>query len=215
VFARIVGGAVAFVVAGGLAAQAQNLPWPSAQPQQPGPSNAPWPTSAPSQAPGQAPGQAPMTMGPGPGPGGPPGLGGPSLTPEQQDCLRQFTGYRSEVEKRAMAAQAEAKKKPTREKMCELVTAYSAAETKWIKFSDTNMKRCGIPAQAIEQIKGVHTHTLEAKKKLCAPGPAQAGPVAPSLSDALGGNLQPTTDETKKPKRGGTMDTLTGPISGR
>jgi hypothetical protein len=97
--------------------------------------------------------------------------------------------------------------------MCEMVTAYSSAEAKWIKYSETNMARCAIPAQAIGQIKMVHVHTLDAKKKLCAPGPAQAGPAAaPSLSDALGANQPPTSDETKKPKRGGTMDTLTGNV---
>jgi hypothetical protein len=206
VLARVL--AVAFAAAGGaLAAQAQTLPWPSNAPQ-PGPANAPWPTNAPAQPPAM----------PGPGPGGPgapgaPGvMGGPSLSATQQDCLRQFTGYRSEVEKRALAAQAESKRKPTREKMCEMVTAYSAAETKWIKFSEANLARCAIPPQAISQIKSVHAHTLEAKKKLCAPGPAQAAVAAPSLSDALGATPQPTNDETKNPKRGGTMDTLMGPV---
>jgi hypothetical protein len=140
-------------------------------------------------------------------------MGGPGPTPAQQQCMQDFTGYRGEVEKRAKAAEAESKKKPTREKMCELVTLYSAAEGKWLKFSETNMAKCGIPPQAIEQIKAVHVHTLEAKKNLCKPGPTQAAaPSTPSLSDALGASLQPNNDEQKKRKTGGVMDTLTGNV---
>jgi hypothetical protein len=146
-----------------------------------------------------------MSMGPGPGP-----------TPEQQKCLQEFTGYRGEVEKRARAAEAEGHKKerPTREKMCELITGYSTAEFKWLKFAEINSSKCGIPPQIIEQIKTVHVRTAETRKKLCAPGPAQAaGPATPSLSDALGASLVPTDDDqVKKRKPGGTMDTLTGPV---
>jgi hypothetical protein len=197
-----------------IAAQAQTLPWPSAAPQQQQPASAPWPTDQPA-----APASMPAPSMPAPsmaGPGmGAPGMtmGGPGPTPEQQQCMQEFTGYRGEVEKRAKAAEAESRKKPTREKMCELVTLYSAAETKWLKFSETNVAKCGIPPQAIEQIKAVHVHTMEAKKKLCAPGPAQAAaPSTPSLSDALGASLQPNNDEQKKRKTGGVMDTLTGNV---
>jgi hypothetical protein len=142
-------------------------------------------------------------MGPGPGP-----------TPEQQKCLQEFTSYRTEVEKRAKAAEAESHKKPTREKMCELITGYSTAEFKWLKFVEANLSKCGIPPQVVEQIKTVHVRTAETRKKLCAPGPAQAqGPATPSLSDALGASLQPDEDQEKKKRKvGGTMDTLTGPV---
>jgi hypothetical protein len=139
-------------------------------------------------------------------------MGGPGPSAEQQKCVQQFQTYRADVEKRARAAEAEAKKRPTRERMCELVGLYSTAEFKWIKFSESNMVKCGIPKQAIEQIRQVHVHTVEAKKKLCAAGPAQAAPATPSLSDALGASLQPTTEEPKKRKVGGTMDTLTGNV---
>ncbi len=202
VLTRVLPLALAVTGCAAVAAQAQTLPWPSAPPQQQQPAAAPWPSQP----------AAPAAM---PAPGGPGMmLGAPGPTPEQQQCLRDFSGYRQEVEKRAKAAEAEAKKKPpSREKMCVLVTAYSAAEAKWMKYSETNMARCGIPRQAVEQIKAVHTHTLVAKKNLCSPGPAQAAaPAAPSLSDALNSSLQPTSDEQSKHKVGGTMDTLTGPV---
>lgn len=156
---------------------------------------------------------APMTMGPGPGPG----INGPGPTPDQQKCLQEFTAYRTDVEKRAKAAEAESHKKPTREKMCELITGYSTAEGKWLKFVEANLSRCGIPPQIVEQIKTVHVRTADTRKKLCAPGPTQAaGPATPSLSDALGASLQPNDDEEKKKRKvGGIMDTLTGPVQSR
>jgi hypothetical protein len=139
-------------------------------------------------------------------------MGGPGPTPEQQKCVQEFQNYRQEVEKRARTAEAESKKKPTRERMCELVGLYSTAEYKWIKFSETNMVKCGIPKQAIDQIKAVHTHTVETKKKLCSAGPTQAATATPSLSDALGASLQPNVEEPSKRKVGGVMDTLTGNV---
>jgi len=203
---------LALAVAGcAVAAQAQNLPWPTSSPP-PAPGAAPWPSQSPSPAAPAAPATLPMPSGPGMGAPAPGMMmGGPGPSPEQQKCMEDFQRYRGEVEKRARAAEAEAKKKPTREKMCELVGLYSTAEFKWIKFSETNMARCGIPKQAIEQIKQVHVHTAEAKKKLCSAGPGQGAPAAPTLSDALGTSLQPT-EPPKKRHVGGTMDTLTGNV---
>jgi hypothetical protein len=96
----------------------------------------------------------------------------PGLTSEQQKCLQEFTGYRSETEKRAKAAVAASKERPTRAQMCDLVAVYSTAELAWLNFAETNMTRCGIPAQVIAQIKSVHARTLDAKRRLCAAGPS-------------------------------------------
>ena len=143
-------------------------------------------------------------------PSGPPMGGPPGMNATQQECLRQFSEFRTEVEKRAMAAKAAGEKRVTREEMCKLVTAYSNAEGKWLKYSDTNMARCGIPKEAIEQIRGVHLRTADAQKKLCAAGPA-AGPAGPpSLSDALGTTRLPSQETEKRKPGGGTLDTLTG-----
>ena len=152
-----------------------------------------------------------MSMGPSPG--------GPGPTPEQQKCLQEFTSLRTEVEKRAKMAEAEGhkKEKPTRERMCELITGYTTAEFKWLRFVEANVSKCRIPPQIVEQIKTVHVRTAETKKKVCSAGPTQAGgPQTPSLSDALGASLQPDEDEQKnKHKVGGIMDTLTGPVQSR
>jgi hypothetical protein len=215
-----------------------SAPWPGSAPQ--APAQAPWPGTAPQHAPAQAwPGTAPQQQAPAqaawPGgaaaapppqqawpsnapqapagfgaPTGPPMGGPPGMNATQQECMREFTGYREEVEKRGIAAKAANEKHVPREEMCKLVTVYSGAEVKWIKFTETNMTKCGIPKEVIGQLKGVHSHTAQAQKSLCSAGPTQAAaPAAPTLSDALGTTRLPS-QETEKRKPGGTMDTLTG-----
>ena len=133
----------------------------------------------------------------------------------QQDCMREFTANREEVEKRGIAAKTANEKHVPRDEMCKMVTIYANAESKWIKFSETNMTKCGIPKEVVAQLKGVHVHTAQAQKALCAAGPTQAAaPAAPTLSDALGTTRLPSQD-TEKRKPGGTMDTLTGNALGR
>jgi len=188
-------------------AQPQQAPWPNSAPA-PQPQQAPWPNSAPQAQPMAA---APMGGGGGGGFGGPPmggGFGGPP-----PECQTQFTALRSEVEKRGIAAKTASEKHASREEMCKLVTEYGAAETKWIKYTESHMSKCGIPKEIVAQLKAVHVKTADGQKKLCAAGPA---PVAatPTLSDALGTATLPRETE-KKRKPGGTMDTLTGNALGQ
>ena len=103
-------------------------------------------------------------------------MGDRGATPEQQKCLQKFTDYRSGVEKRVAAAVAESKKRPIREKLCELVEDLSAAQFEWLKFAEINMTKCGLAPQMIEQIKSAHSDTLGTKKKLCASGGPRTGP---------------------------------------
>jgi hypothetical protein len=203
--ARVVALALAMLAGSCAAALAQMRPWPTdAPPRAPG--QAPWPGEAqPAQPQPAQPMALPSPTGPAMG-GGPMMGGGP--TAAQQACILEFTKYREEVEKRAIAAKTGSEKKVTREEMCTLVTAYSAAEAKWIKFTEDNMAKCGIPKEAANQIKGVHVHTADARKKICAAGPAGGVPAAPSLSDALGTSRLPPP-AAEKPKAG-SMDTLTG-----
>jgi hypothetical protein len=206
--ARAAGLVLAMLAASSAAALAQLRPWPTDPPPQ-APRQSPWPGEAQPVQPAQpmampAP-SAPMGGGPAMG-GGPMMGGGP--TPEQQACIQNFSKFREEVEKRAIAAKTASEKKVARDEMCTLVTAYSAAESKWIKFSEDNMAKCGIPKQAVDQIKGVHLRTADARKKICASGPQAGAPAAPSLSDALGTSRLPAPT-AEKPKAG-SMDTRTG-----
>jgi hypothetical protein len=187
---------LAIVAVSTITARAQTLPWPTDRPQaQP---QAPWPGSAP---PAQ-----PMTM---PAPGAPMGQP-PGASAPNPACLAQFNTHREQVEKLATTAKAGSEKHVSREEMCKLVGAYAAAEAKWVKYSEDNMATCGIPKEAVTQLKTAHAHTMDIRKKICSAGPSQAGaPAAPSLSDALGTTRLPIA-ESEKRKSGGTLDTLTG-----
>jgi hypothetical protein len=142
------------------------------------------------------------------------GFGGPPPA-AMQECATQFQALRSDVEKKGMAAKAASEKQVAREEMCKLVTAYSAAEVKWVKYAEGNMTKCGIPKEIVTQLKTVHARTAEGQKKLCAAGPAGGPAAAPTLSDALGTATLPTREPEKKRKSGGTLDTLTGNALGQ
>ena len=204
--------ALAIVAASAVAARAQTAPWPNAAPQgqaawpgsPPPPAQAPWPGGAQAAQPAppaQAPWPAAQPAGPMmPGPGGPPMMGGGGgPTPDQLACMKGFTQYREETEKRGLAAKAAGDAhKVTREEMCKLVNAYSAAEVKWIKFTADNLAKCGIPKEILVQIKTAHSHTEEARTKICSAGPMPGVPAAPSLSDALGTGPLPTQQAEKR-----------------
>jgi hypothetical protein len=44
------------------------------------------------------------------------------------------------VQKRGLAAKAAGQRKASREEMCKNITAYSAAELKWVTYSEDNVK---------------------------------------------------------------------------
>jgi hypothetical protein len=122
-------------------------------------------------------------------------------------CMAEFGRLRDDVQKRGLAAKAAGQRKVSREEMCKHITDYSAAELKWVKYTESNVTSCGIPAEVAQQLKQVHSNTEQTKTKICAAGP---GPTAapPSLSDALGTSRLPTPETTKSGN--GTLDTLTG-----
>jgi hypothetical protein len=219
--ARVLAVALAVGASSVVAAHAQSQPWPTNAPQsqaqagwpssapQAQPQQAPWPANAPQAQP--QPQQAPWPSNPQPMAPTGPSMGGPPMAPTaaQQECVREFATLRQDVEKKGIAARTGNEKKVTREEMCKLVTIYSTSEAKWVKYAAVNMAKCGIPKPIVEQIKVAHSHTDDARKKLCAAGPGQAGPATPTLSDALGTATLPNR-ETEKRKSGGTLDTLTG-----
>ncbi len=177
-------------------AVAQTLPWPT-DPPRPA-ATAPWPgTGAPAAAPMPAPGMSPMVS-----PQASPFGGG--VPP----CMAEFAKLRDDVQKKGLAAKAAGQRKVSREEMCKHITAYSSAELKWVKYTETNVTSCGIPAEVVQQLKQVHTNTEQTKEKICAVAPSAA---PPSLSDALGTSRLPTPETTSK-THSGTLDTLTGSV---
>ena len=125
-------------------------------------------------------------------------------------CMPEFIKLREDFEKKGRAAKAVMEHKPSREDACKQIMTVYAAEAKWVKFTEANAASCGIPPEVPQQLKVRHGHTDQARKALCAPGPA-AAPVAPSLSDALGTARLPMP-ETTKSGGGSTLDTLNGNI---
>jgi hypothetical protein len=187
-------------------AAAQTLPWPTDSPRAGAPAAWPGeraPASPTPASPTPAATMAPMMAVPQASPFG----GGGSPPP----CIAEFAKLRDDVQKRGLAAKAAGQRKVSREEMCKHITAYSAAEQKWVKYTESNVQTCGIPAEVVQQLKQVHLNTEQTKEKICAPAPAAA---APSLSDALGTWRLPTSD-TKKKSAGGTLDTLTGSVLAR
>jgi len=192
-------------------AHAQTLPWPTDPPRA---AAGGAPQAAPGAIPGAVAAPGPMPMPPmanpaiGAAPGAAP-FGAPGSAPQAgtSPCLPEFLRLREDVEKKGRIAKQASEHKVTREEMCKYVTVYSAAEQKWVKFAESGVATCGVPASVAQELKTLHGHTEETKAKICAPGPV-AAPAAPSLSDALGTTRLPVPAATKSGT--GTLDTLTG-----
>ena len=173
-------------------AQPPAFPPPPGQQQQASPFPAPGNSAFP-VPPGQS-------MAPRPATAGPPG---------KHPC-EAFMPIRQDAEKVMASIRAAGSRKAAREEVCPLFRQLVSAETKMLKFMETNKALCNVPAEAIKQVKDNHTKTMGVTKNVCSSGPA--GPSGPSLSDALGAPLVPS--EPPKPGRG-TFDTLTGNVLAR
>ena len=201
---------MAFAVVPVLEAGAQNLPWPNNPPPASAGTTAaitPAPLSPAPMSPAMSPAPMSPMMGapmapPGPGMGG----GGGGTPPP---CVVEFSKMREDVQKKGAAAKQASERKVPREELCKLVSAYSVAEQKWLKFAETGVSSCGIPPEIVKQLQQVHSRTDQAREKICADGPANAQMAAPSLADALGTTRPPF--ETKR-TGANTFDTLTGNV---
>jgi hypothetical protein len=153
--------------------------------------------------------------GPQAGPPGGPQAGPPGGPPGGQEppCFKEFLALRQDAQKKASLINSAKDRKPppTREEMCQTVKTFAAAEAKVIKFVVDNQASCGIPGEAITQMKAGQAHTVKFRTAVCTGGPAAAkaaAPAVPKLSDELGirGIAGPTGGATGR----GTFDTLTG-----
>ena len=102
-----------------------------------------------------------------------PGMSMPGFNtapPQQQQappCVQEFTPLKQEAEKRANALKAAMQKKVPREEACNLVKRFSEAEAKVVKYVTTNARQCGIPPEAVAQMKGNHDRTAKAQTQVC------------------------------------------------
>jgi hypothetical protein len=161
-------------------------------PQGPGSGMIVGPATGPTQGPGPMLGPGPMS-GPGPGQNMPP-------------CLTEFLPMREEAEKRAGVLKVGIERKKPRPELCNLFRRFSEAEEKVVKYAAANQSACGIPPQAVVEMKKNHGRTVDIRDKVCAEGPAK--PAGPNLGEALGTRNLPTAETTHSGT--GTLDTLSG-----
>jgi hypothetical protein len=139
----------------------------------------------------------------------PPSSGGASA----DACMKGFLPLREEAEKRGKLIKAAGDRHAPPDEACQLIKNYSQAESKMIKYVETNSAKCGIPPQVGDQLKAGHKNTEGMRTKVCAVAQqAQSrGPAGPSLSDVLGSSAAlPEATSTKK--GGSAFDTLTGNV---
>lgn len=191
--------------------EAQPLPWPDAPKQNSAPTA--WPTApsgnasvpaAASPAPMMGmPGAAPMTPVPQAGGGG------------DASCMAEFTKLQAETDKQGAATKKASNNKVSREELCSHLKTFAAAIGKWAKYTAANAASCGIPSQIVTKLKEGASNIARSRDQVCsASGPGRAP--APTLSDALGTTVMPTSEPTERPSvTTGTFDTLTGVPIGR
>src|ERR1700729_1665810 len=156
--------------------------------------NAPAPASFPSA--GASPFAAPPTQ------GGPP-----------DECMKDFMPLRQEAEKRGALLKAAGERHAGPDEACKLIGNFLQAETKMVKYVETNSARCGIPPQISEQLKKGHVSTEAMRTRVCGAAAQmqkqQQGPTGPSLSEVLG-SAAALPEATVAKKNGNTLHTLSG-----
>jgi hypothetical protein len=184
--------AAALLIGLGAAAQAQMIVGPAAGP---GPAAPP-------------PGSTGMIVGPSaPGPMTGPAMG-PGAAPGMPPCMSQFLPMRAEAEKRAGALQAGINKKKAPPEICQLFRSFSEAEAKVVKYAVANQTGCGIPPDAVAQMKKNHAKTNEVRDRVCSVADKPAQPAGPNLGEALGFGSLPNAETTRAGT--GTLDSLSG-----
>lgn len=132
----------------------------------------------------------------------------PAPAPQQEPpCIKEFIKLRTDVETKAKAIGTAQKRKATAQEACRLFNIFTAAEIKMMKYANTNAAWCGIPEQALQQMKAGHAKAMAIRNKVCEVAAAPPRPTGPTLSDALGPAI-PDADNIKSGR--GTYDTLTG-----
>jgi hypothetical protein len=139
----------------------------------------------------------------------PPTQGGPG-----EDCMKAFVPLREEAEKRGKLIKAASDRHAAPDEACKLIRNFSQAETKMLKYIETNSAKCGIPPQVGAQMRDGHKNTEAMATKVCnVAQQMQNQPRAaagPSLSEVLGSGSAPEANAGKK--GGSTFDTLNGNV---
>ena len=142
------------------------------------------------------------------------GAAPPTQAGPGEDCMKSFMPLREEAEKRGKLIKAASDRHAPPDEACKLIRNFSQAESKMIKYIETNASKCGIPAQVGAQMKDGHKNTEAMQAKVCNVAQQmqqqQARPAGPSLSEVLGSGSAPEANAGKK--GGSTFDTLNGNV---
>jgi hypothetical protein len=193
------------------------LPGQQARPMANDPAFPPVNGAAPSASVGAPPGSAFPSAGAAPISGGP---GSFAPAPPSQPggatadaCMKGFIPLREDAEKKGKAIKVASDRHAPPDEACKIISNYSAAEVKMIKYVETNATKCGIPGSVAEQLKTGHKNTEGLEKKVCgiAEQVKTRGPAGPSLSDVLG-TANSAPEATASRKGGSTFDTLNGNV---
>ena len=140
----------------------------------------------------------------------------PPTAGPSEACMKGFMPLREEAEKRGKLIKAASDRKAPPDEACKLITSFGQAETKMIKYVETNASKCGIPQQISDQLKAGHKNTETMQQKVCgvAQQMQQRGPAGPSLSEVLGSSAS-VPEAQPRPKGGSTFDTLNGNVLAR
>lgn len=134
--------------------------------------------------------------------------GAPPAGQQMSACIAQFVPLRQEVEKRFAPVQAAIDRKAGAAELCTLLTRFTEAESKMVKYAEEQGVWCEIPPAAVQGMKANQVRSQDYRKKACtAATQAQRRPAGPSLSDALSA---PVPDASTTRTGRGTFDTLGG-----
>ena len=81
--------------------------------------------------------------------------------------MKAFIPLREEAEKRGKLIKAASDRKAPPDEACKLISNFSAAEIKMIKYVEANAAKCGIPPQIGDQLKDGHKNTEKMQKQVC------------------------------------------------
>jgi hypothetical protein len=129
-----------------------------------------------------------------PGQGAITGVGSPVVSPltgatptPAPECLKGFYPLREDAGTKGKMIKAASDRHAAPEEACKVISNYSAAEIRMIKYVEINAARCGIPGQIADQLKAGHRNTEGLLQKVC--GIAEQikarGSAGPSLNELL------------------------------
>ncbi|HVV62489.1 MAG TPA: hypothetical protein VHD14_12105 [Pseudolabrys sp.] len=133
--------------------------------------------------------------------------------PQQPPCLKDFLALRDDAGKKAKAIQEAQKHKASVSEACKLLTIFTAAQAKMLKYAQDNATWCGIPPQIIQEITAGHKDADTARARICKIAANPPRPRGPTMSDMLGASNIPDANNIKTGR--GTFDTLTGTPLGK